>query len=243
MLLMCWTQYVRKFGKFSNGHRTGKGQLSFQSQRKVMPKNVQTTVHHIPLPHTENFQVFWNLEKAEEPEVKLPTSVGSKERQRHSWKTSTSAALTAINPLTTRCGKFLKRWEYQTTLPGSWETCMQIKKKRLEWDMEQWFQIGKGVHWGCILSPCLFKLYPPPKKKIICQIHHAKCWAGGITSWKQGFWEKYQQHQIWGWYHFNDRKWRGTKSILRVAKEESEKIGLKLNVEKTNMTSGPIPLW
>ena len=166
MLLMCWTQYVRKFGKFSNGHRTGKGQLSFQSQRKVMPKNVQTTVHHIPLPHTENFQVFWNLEKAEEPEVKLPTSVGSKERQRHSWKTSTSAALTAINPLTTRCGKFLKRWEYQTTLPGSWETCMQIKKKQLEWDMEQWFQIGKGVHWGCILSPCLFKLYPPPQKKL-----------------------------------------------------------------------------
>ena len=64
MLLMCWTQYVRKFGKFINGHRTGKGQLSFQSQRKAMPKNVQTTVHRTPLPHTENFQVFWNLEKA-----------------------------------------------------------------------------------------------------------------------------------------------------------------------------------
>ena len=37
-----------------------------------------------------------------------------------------------------RCGKFLKRGEYQTTLPASWETCMQVKKQQLEMDMEQW---------------------------------------------------------------------------------------------------------
>jgi len=43
MLWKCYTQYARKFGKLSNGHRTGKGQLSFQSQRKAMPKNIQTT--------------------------------------------------------------------------------------------------------------------------------------------------------------------------------------------------------
>ena len=43
MLWKCYTQYASKFGKLSNGHRTGKGQLSFQSQRKAMPKNVQTT--------------------------------------------------------------------------------------------------------------------------------------------------------------------------------------------------------
>ena len=42
----------------------------------------------------------------------------------------------------------------------SWETCMQVKKQQLELDMEQdWFQIGKGVCQGCILSPCLFNLY------------------------------------------------------------------------------------
>ena len=40
--IQCCTQYASKFGKLSNGHRTGKGQFSFQSQRKVMPKNVQT---------------------------------------------------------------------------------------------------------------------------------------------------------------------------------------------------------
>ena len=55
----------------------------------------------------------------------------------------------------------LKKWEYQATLPASWEFWMQIKKQQLEPDMEQedWFQIGKGVHQGCILSPCLFNLY------------------------------------------------------------------------------------
>ena len=45
MLLKCCTQYASKFGKLSSGHRTGKGQFSFQSQRKAMPKNVKTTAH------------------------------------------------------------------------------------------------------------------------------------------------------------------------------------------------------
>ena len=51
--------------------------------------------------------------------------------------------------------------EYQTTLPVSWETCMQVKKQQLEPDMEQQtgFKLGKGVQQGCILSPCLFNLY------------------------------------------------------------------------------------
>ena len=65
--------------------------------------------------------------------------------------------------ITTYCGKFLKRWEYQTTLPVSWETCKQVKKQQLELDTEQldmdWFQIGKKVHQGYILSLCLFNLY------------------------------------------------------------------------------------
>ena len=56
-------------------------------------------------------------------------------------KTSTSASLTTLKPLTvwitTNCGKFFKRWEYQTTLPASWEICIQVKKQQLEPDMEQ----------------------------------------------------------------------------------------------------------
>ena len=60
-----------------------------------------------------------------------------------------------------RTGKFLKRCEYQIPLPVSWETCMQVKNHQLELDMEQqdWFQIGKGVDQGCILSSRLFNLY------------------------------------------------------------------------------------
>ena len=55
-----------------------------------------------------------------------------------------------------------KRWEYQATLPASWETCMQVKKQQLELGMEQereWFQIRNGVRQGCILSSCKFNLY------------------------------------------------------------------------------------
>ena len=82
-----------------------------------------------------------DLEKAEEPEIKLPTSVGSSKKQKSSRKTSTSALLTMPKPLTvwltTNCGKFLKRWEYQTTLSAPWEICMQLKKQQLELDMEQ----------------------------------------------------------------------------------------------------------
>ena len=81
---------------------------------------------------------------------------------------------TSLSTATTNCGKFIKRWEYQTSWPASWEICMQLKKQQLEPDMEQqnwtwknrtghgitdWFQIGKGVCQGCILSPCLFNLY------------------------------------------------------------------------------------
>ena len=89
-----------------------------------------------------NFQMFkLDLQKAEEPEVKLPTSSGSSKKQKNSRKTSTSDLLTTPNPLTvqitTNYGKFLKRWEYQTTWPASWEICTQVKKQQLESDMEQ----------------------------------------------------------------------------------------------------------
>ena len=105
-----------------------------------------------------------DLEKAEEPEIKLPISVGSQKKQGNSRRTSTSASLTTLKPLTVwiiiTCGKFLKRWDYQTILLASWEICMQVKKQvRTVHGTTDWLQIGKGVHQGCILSPCLFNLY------------------------------------------------------------------------------------
>ena len=74
---------------------------------------------------TVNFQIFkLDLEKTEEPEIKLSISVGSSKRWETSRKISTSALMTMPKPLTvwitTNCGKFWKRWEYQTTWPASW---------------------------------------------------------------------------------------------------------------------------
>ena len=119
MLWKCCTQYASKFGKLSSGHRTGKGQFSFQSQRKAMPKNAQTATQlhssHTLVKQcskfcnpgfssiwTMNFQMFkLVLEKAEEPEIILPTSAGSSKKQESSRKTSISALLTMPKPF---CG-------------------------------------------------------------------------------------------------------------------------------------------
>ena len=117
MLWKCCTQYASKFGKLSSGHRTGKSQFSFQSQRKAIPKNDQT-ITHLHSSHTlvkcskfskpvfsktctMNFQMSrLVLEKAEEPEIKLPTSAGLWKKQGSSRQTSVSALLTMPQPLT-----------------------------------------------------------------------------------------------------------------------------------------------
>ena len=99
-----------------------------------------------------NFQMFkLVLEKAEEPEIKLPTSVGASKKQESSRKTSISALLTIPKLLavwiTINCGKFWKRWECQTTWPASWETRIQVRKQvRTGHGTTDWFQIGKGVY-------------------------------------------------------------------------------------------------
>ena len=81
------------------------------------------------------------LEKAEELEIKLPTSTGSWKKQESSRKTSISALLTMAKAVDcvdhNKLWKIRKRWEYQTTWPTSWETYMQVRKQQLELDMEQ----------------------------------------------------------------------------------------------------------
>ena len=96
MLWKCCIQYASKFGKLSSGHRTEKGQFSFQPQRKVMTKNVQTIAYlqnnaqNSPSQASQwtvNFQMLkLYLEKAEEWEMKLSTSVGSSKKQENSRK-------------------------------------------------------------------------------------------------------------------------------------------------------------
>ena len=106
-----------------------------------------------------------DLEKAEEPEIKLPTSVGSSKKKESSRNTSTSASTSALltmpKPLTvwitTNCGKLFKRWEYQTTWPASWEICMQVRKQQLELDMEQ--QTGSKLGKEYIKAVCCHPAY------------------------------------------------------------------------------------
>ena len=105
------------------------------------------------------------LEKAEESEIKLPTSAGSWKKQESSRKTSLSALLTMPKPLTVwiiiNCGKYLKEMGIPDHL-----TCLlrnlyagQEATVSTGHGTTDWFQIGKGVCQGCLLSPCLFNLY------------------------------------------------------------------------------------
>ena len=80
------------------------------------------------------------LEKAEEPEIKLPTSTGSSKKQESSRKIyfcfiDYAKAFDCVDH--NNLWKIFKRWEYQTTWPVPWEICMEVKKQQLELDMEQ----------------------------------------------------------------------------------------------------------
>ena len=104
-----------------------------------------------------------DLEEAEEPEIKFPTSVGSLKKQESSRKTSTSASLTTLKPLTvwitTNCGKFLKGWVYHLACLLRNLYAAQEATVRTRHGKKDWFTIGKGVGQNYILSPCLFNFY------------------------------------------------------------------------------------
>ena len=111
-----------------------------------------------------NFQMFkLVLEKAEEPEIKLPTSTGSLKKQESSRKTSISALLTMPKPLTvwmtTNSAKFLEMGisDHLTYLLRNLYAGQEATV-RTGHGTTDWFQIGKGVHQGCVLPPCLFNL-------------------------------------------------------------------------------------
>ena len=110
-------------------------------------------------------------EKAEEPEIKLPTSTGSEKQQDNSRKTSTSASLTMLKPLT---GRFFKRWDYETTLPASWDTCTHVKKHPLELDMEQWTvsKLGKKYVKDVHRHPAYLTYMQSSSHEMLCWRKH-----------------------------------------------------------------------
>ena len=147
LLWKCCTQYTSKFGKFSSGHRTGKGVFITIPKKdnakgcsyyctfalishasKLMLKILQAWLQQYMNWELPDVQVY--LEKAEESEIKLPTSVGSQKKLENSKKSSTSMLKPFTVRITTNHEKIFKRWEYQDTLPASWETCMQVKKQQ-----------------------------------------------------------------------------------------------------------------
>ena len=159
MLWKCCTQYPSKFGKLISVHRTRKGQSSFQSPKKGNAKEC-SNYHTVALTsHASKVMLkifqgrLQQYVNCEFPDVQAGFRKGRGtryqivnicwiiEKSRGLQKKSTSALLTKRKPLTVwitmNCGKFLKRWEYQTTWPASWEICMQVKKQQLELDMEQ----------------------------------------------------------------------------------------------------------
>ena len=163
MLWKCCTQYASKFRKLSSGHRTGKAQFSFQSQRKTMPKNARTIIMH-NCTHLTHWQSNAQNSQSQASTVREPRtprcSSWIKERQRNQrsncpvhWiigkarefqkniyfyfidYTKVSECVDHNKPWN------IKRWEYHTTSPASWEICMRVKKQQLELDL---WQQGKG---------------------------------------------------------------------------------------------------
>ena len=112
---------------------------------------------------TVNFQMFkLNLEKTEEPEIKLPTSTGSPKNRESSRKTYTSALLTVPKPLTVWIATVENSSRDGNTRPPDLppeKSVWRSSRNRTGHGKTDWFQIRKGVRQDCILSPCLFNLY------------------------------------------------------------------------------------
>ena len=190
-----------------------------------------------------NFQMFQLvLEKAEEPEIKLPTSAGSWKKQESSRKNiyfsfiDYAIAFDCVDH--NKLWKILKEMEIPDHL-----TCLlrnlhagQEATVRTGQGTTDWFQIGKGVFQGCLLSPCLFNLYAEYIMR-----------NTGLEEAQAGI--KIAGRNINNLRHADDTTLMAEseeelKSLLMKVKEESEKVGLKLNTQKTKiMSSGPITSW
>ena len=252
MLQKCCTQYASKFGKLSSGHRTGKGQFSFQSQRKAIPKNAQTTTQL----HSSHMLVMCKILQArlqqyvnhELSDVQAGFRKGRgtrdqianihwiiekpREFQKNIYFCFINYAKAFDCVEHNRLWKILKEMGMPDHL-----TCLlrnlyagQEATVRTGHGTTDWFQKGKGVHQGCILSPCLFNLYAEYIMR-----------NAGLEEAQVGI--KIARRNINNLRYADDTTLMAEseeelKSLLMKVKVESEKVGLKLN-----MASDPITSW
>ena len=182
-----------------------------------------------------------DLEKAEEPEIKLPISTGSSRKQESSRQTSISALWTMPKPLNVDHNKLWKILK-EMGIPDHL-TCLlrnlyagQEATVRTGRGRTDWFQMGKGVRQGCVLSPCLFNLYAEYIMR-----------NAGLEKTQAGI--KIAGRNINNLRYTDDTTLMAEseeelKILLMKVKVESEKVGLKLNIQKMKiMASGPITSW
>ena len=182
------------------------------------------------------------LEKAEEPEIKLPTSTGSSKKQESSRKNIYFCFIDYAK--TFDCVDSNKLWKIleKVGIPDHL-TCLlrnlyagQEATVRTGHGTTDWFQIRKGVCQACILSPCLFNFYAEYLMR-----------NAGLEEALAGI--KIARRNINNLRYADDNTLMAEseeelKSLLAKVKEESEKVGLKLNIQKTKiMASGPITSW
>ena len=194
-----------------------------------------------------NFQIFKVvLEKAEEPEIKFPTSVESLKKQKGSRKTYISALLTMPKTLTvwttTNWKIFQEIFQKFFNFLPNHLTCLRNRYAGQEATVRtghgiiDWFQIEKGVLQGCVLSPGSFNLYA---EYIIRNAGLDEVQAGIKIAGRNSNNLRYADDTT-----LTAESEEALKSLLMKVKEESEKVGLKLNIQKTKfMASGPIISW
>ena len=265
MLLKCCTQYVSNFGKLSSGHRTGKGQFSFQTQCRTLLKNVQTTeqlcwFHMLVRLCSKILQARLQQYMLWEFDVQGRSRTGRgtrgqisiipwiiKNKQGNSRKTHNSASLITLKLLTvwitTNCGKFLKRWKYrppylspEKPIWSPWPETYLVKKQQLELDMEQHTgsKLGKEYDKAVYWHPVHFTHMQSTVCKMIGYMNHKL---------NQDYWESCQQPLICQWCHFEESL-EELESLLMMMKVESEKTGLKFNIQKIKvMASGHTTSW
>ena len=161
---------------------TKKGVLLQKFSTNILPPN-----HSLLFSWTKNVQMYkLGLEKAEEPEIKLPTFVGSQRKQGNSRKNiyfcfiNYTKAFDCVDH--NKLCKILKEMGTPDHL-----TCLlrklyggQEATVRTRHETTEWFTVKKGVCQDCMLSAFLFN---------ICKVHHAKCQAGWSSSWSRLLWE------------------------------------------------------